>query len=439
MFSRFRKKKHVGIISFGESQAQLIGSTDQAKQAQLRSYAAIRAHLVKAGVISEAVLDLKTAVKMPFMPQLGVKYPEDFNDFQDYVDSYYYVPFVARALDIKQAMIWQMGYDLESESEASIRRTEDFLAAMEADTVIRGGTLWAMLFGNMYWRTLKAGGTLTLKPLNPMKMGVKLTEQDEVQNYVYSPKEGKHESLKPEEVVHLKFNEDPTGVFGISSLRRCLPTIKSILYMEEKLPLIARRRADPLLEIQIGSTEHPVSEADFTRHKNAIKTRPPGEDLFHDGIVTKIEEVYKTVGLGGTRQTVEGIVGHFRENLISGLGVPEVVLAFGSTTLAGTAKEQAEALDAEIRAYQRSLKRLHENQLFKAAGIEDVTVNWRPLHPEDMYELSKKYLGEIEHGIISPAYARQRLGYPEEAGEGTVISSQFIPYLSTKKEKKKNA
>ncbi|RLI02062.1 hypothetical protein DRO38_04395 [Candidatus Bathyarchaeota archaeon] len=423
----FRRKRFRGQVAV-EGQipkGYMIASTEEENQPQ----PSIRSRLVKANLISESVLNLETARRMPTYRIAGVTYPEDFNDFADYLDAYYYVPFVARALDIKQAMIWQSGYILESEDEEMLRRADEFLAKIEADTVIRAGTLYAMIFGNMYWRVEREDGKIRLVPLNPLKMGVKLNKNTgELKRYVYQPRFGETIEYRLEEIIHLKFNVEPWGIFGVSSLRRCLPTIKALLYMEEKLPLIARRRADPLLEIQIGSVNNPVDEETFNRVKSNILNRKPGEDIFHDGVIAKIEEVYQSGGPGGQRQTIEGIIKHFRENLTAGLGVPEVFLAFGSTTLKGTAVEQMEALESEIRAYQRELKRLHENQLFKIVGIEDVKMNWRPLRPEDQNSLSRRLCEEIEHGIVSPKYARKRLGYPDEAGEGAVLRQNLLPF-----------
>jgi hypothetical protein len=54
------------------------------------------------------------------------------------------------------------------------------------------------------------------------------------------------------------------------------------------------------------------------------------------------------------------------------------------------------------------------------------------LTEEDKAALSKTLQGEIEHAIVSPAWARQRLGYPDDAGKGVVIDSRLGP--STSKE-----
>jgi len=433
--SRLRKKKIFGKVAIESDQPQgyLVASTEQVSSVG----SSIRSQLIRANLIRESTLNPKAAQKLSIQQISGVTYPEDFNDFPDYLDAYYYVPYVARALDIKQNLIWQNGYDLESNDEGSIRHAEEFLTKIEADTVIRDGTLYALIFGNMYWRVVRKSGEIDrLIPLDPRKVGIRLDKQKKnIEAYVYQPEFGKKEEYKPKDIIHLKFNAEPWGLFGVSTLRRCLPTIKALLYMEEKLPLIARRRADPILEIQIGSPDNPVDEATFNRIKNAIMNRKPGEDIFHDGVIAKIDEVYQSGGLGGQRQTIEGILEHFRDNLVAGLGVPEVALAFGGTTLKGTAVEQMEILEMEIRAYQRAIKRMHENQLFRLIRTRSpVKLVWRPLRPEDLNELSKRLCDEIEHGIVSPDFARQRLGYPEDAGKGTVIRQNLVPLMEDQNE-----
>ena len=113
-------------------------------------------------------------------------------------------------------LIWQSGYDLEG-PEAAVRRAEEFLAGIEADTVIRDGTLYAVIFGNMYWLIRREGDRVSLKPLNPMKIGIRQEEKTGLpRSYVYQPEFGRREEYKPEEIIHLRFNAEPWSIFGVS-------------------------------------------------------------------------------------------------------------------------------------------------------------------------------------------------------------------------------
>jgi hypothetical protein len=422
------KKKLVGIVEAGSPGARqgsveaprvvLVGSSDQPQQA----YGSIRKSLMDLKLI-EASVNPATAARVSTTVS-GATYPEDFADFQDYFDAFNYIPFVHRAVVIKHSMIWQMGYDLEGE-DAAKKRVDDLLVGLKADTVIRNGSLWSLVFGNMYWQKLREGGVQRLRALNPARMGVKLDGKDEISNYVYERKFGKRETFKPDEIVHLKVDDAPFELFGTSTLRNVLPTIKSMLFMEEKLPLIARRRADPLLAIQIGDKENPVDETAFKKKKAEVLNREPGQDLFHDGILT-IQEVYQSASVGG-RQTIEPLLKHFRENEIAGLGVPDVALGWGGTSTMATAEYQERLLEGEIRDYQRCLKRMHEAEIFPLADVKDVKLVWRPLKEADKFELSKKYCVEIEHGVLSPEWASKQLGYPDDARKDTVMNVNLVP------------
>jgi hypothetical protein len=294
-----------------------------------------KAHLIEQNNFEQTTsINPALAVKVSVSFASGYTCPHDFFDYHDYLDSYYYIPYVARALDIKQFMIWQMGYDLQCNDKASVDAVNGYLTDIQADTVFRDGTIWALVFGNMYWHM---DSPTVFRPLNPMGISIKVDPKTQaITEYRYEPEFGKVFSYKPQEIIHLKFNPEPWGLFGTSALRRILPTIKALLFMEEKLPLIARRRADPLLEIQIGDKDNPVDEIRFKAIKNDIINRNPGEDLFHDGIL-KITEVYQSASVGG-RQTVEPILDHFVRNLVAGLGVPEPALGFGGTTTMARAR-----------------------------------------------------------------------------------------------------
>jgi len=370
--------------------------------------------------VQEATIDGVQTFKIKQIKLTGVEYPSDFDSYQDYLDAYSFVPFVARSIDIKNHYVWQSGYDLEGD-ETEVERASKALQSINADTVIREGCRWALVFGNFYWR-IEKGDPPKLTPLNPLGVGVKLDKDGSVVNYVYKPEWNKRkELLKPDEVLHLKLFSEPWEVFGYGVLRRVIVTVKQILYMERYLPEIARKRADPWLHFTIKDplTNQPYSEDEFNRIKKAILNRKPGEDLIDDGSIT-VEEIYQAANVGG-RQTLEGLLSHFRQNLVAGLGVPEIYLGFGGTTLKGTAEHQEKGFEAEIRAIQRALKRFHEQQLWPILGISpDVKLVWRPLKPEDKAALSKQLMEEIKHGVVTPEFARQRLGYPDDM-EGTFL------------------
>lgn len=429
----FKKQTRKHLVSFSggrEPQSFLVASTEQKKQAQAVS---VRGMLENARLI-ESVYNVSGAVKTVNLTVSGAAYPEDFFDFQNYWDAAKYVPRVARALMIKQSMIWQNGYDLEG-TENAVKTVDNFLEEIEADTIIREGGFYALLFGNMYWHVDKDKQP---DPLSPLHIGLKLSDdKTEIKNYVQSNTKNKTEILQPNQVLHLRFNAVPWEVFGVSTLINVLPTIKTLLYIEQKLPWLARRLAHPLLEIQLGDNkENTIGEDEFNRLKTLLENRPEGKDIYNDGSILKIDEVFKHVG--NSRQLIEPILGYFERNLTAGLGVPEAALGYGQNTTMATAEYQERILMAEILDYQRQLKRFHEQQLFPLVTDEKVKLKWRPIREEDKYRLSEKICREIEHAILSPKAASKILGYSEDDSKDSFIlgslrkitEPQAVPFQS---------
>lgn len=385
--------------------------------------------------IRENVLNMgdATVAKVSSFHLHGIEYPDDHNMYNDYFDSFRYVPLVGRALSIRNDYVWQAGYDLEGGDESEIEAAEDLLSrivaldARGADLVFRDATPWADAVGNFYWKIEAQDSkdsdedeekpSLVLRPLDPRKIGIKRDKKTKkILQWVYREKPlATADRWKPGEVLHLNFSEEPWDPFGYGTVRRVIFTLKNILFMLKYLPKIARMKGDPWLSIGIKDpdTGQPLSDPEFKRAKKRLTGRKPGEHLIHDGQF-EIDEVYKAAG--SSRQTVGEILEYYRRDLVAGLGVPEVYLGSGSTTLKGTAEHQELGLESEVRSIQRYLKRFMENQVFPLLDIK-LKLTWRPLKEEDFNELSNRLMGEIEHAVSTPEYARQRLGYPE-LGEG---------------------
>lgn len=425
-FKTANKKVRAGTLSGNTNYGVLVASSNPVLMPYGKAQT-IRGILESKGIIEKTlIINGSTAFQISSTLPSSAKVPDDFSDWQNYLDVYYYNPMVSSATDLKQSLIWQMGYNLEG-SEPNVKKVTDYLASIDADKSLRDDSFWALLFGNMYWsiRDLKAGDSPLA--LNPMAMGMKVDQNGSPIEYIYSPRYGVQVTYKPEEILHLRYNAKPWDTFGIPPFKKIYATAKIVMNMESDLPTIVKRRADPPVAIQIGepSGQNMVGDDEYHRVEGELKNRKAGDDIYHDGIL-KFSEVYTS---RGTSQTVEPIIEHFIMNLVAGLSVPEIALGQGGTTTMATAEYQERILDAEIRAYQRALKRFHEQLIFPLAGVApySVKLNWNPMSPEDKAEVSKQLMDEIEHGVISPDFARDRLGYPEESGEGTFMSMSLKP------------
>ena len=405
-----------------ESSPALIARSVSLENFEPVRYGSIREQLKESTLISGRVLP-----KVGTAFGLKAEYPDDFGDYHDYYDGYLYVPFVGQAIAIRQLLIWQNGFNTEAPDEATKKRADDFMAGINADVVLREGCLHGLITGNCYWLgEKKEDGTVELAVIDSRKALYRKGGKGflHIRDKKTPQKLPEFTAEHPRGILHLPFNR-LSGLYGVGCLRRVLPTVKSLLYMERYMPRIVRKRGDPLLAIKIDTRD----PEEFRRIKNMITKRKEAEDIFHDGTI-EVEEVYKTTPRFGAMDLVK----HSRDNLVAGLGVPEVALGFGGTTTMATALYQERLLIGELRGYQRQIKRFIEQKLLPIAGLEEVKVEWRQIKPEDVFDLSKRYCEEIEHGILSPRYARQLLGYPPEAGEGSLIDSSLIQFEKTSEE-----
>lgn len=386
--------------------------------------------------LTEQTVDLGSLTKIGILAPRGVKkargqdilLPPDHTSYQDYWDSFLFVDFVHRAVTAKNATMWQEGFDTVPTRKGADKekvRADDLLAALNADIVLPEGTLYNIIFGNMWWEPLHAidGKLAELKPLDPVTMAGIVDDNDlrsgTVSEWVQLSLTGKEVARwDGDELIHLRFNRYRGSPFGVGDLQCVLLTVKQLLYMEQKLPEIVRKRADPTLWFQIANLVNgvltPLGDEQFRDYMDAVKLLEPTENLFSGPFVQKVEEIYKGAGIAA-RQGLEFFLVHFKKKLQSGIAVPDVLLGEGRMTTEATAGEQTELYHQDIRWKQRLVKRMIEQDIFtrEVPEILDVKIEPNPLTPDDVFQTSQRLINEVRAGIIGAEFARKQLGYEE--------------------------
>jgi hypothetical protein len=355
--------------------------------------------------------------------------PHDFASYQDYFDLYELFGPIGQALDIKNNMIWQNGFDVEAKTDSDKEKLNQLMANLEIDVTFDSASLTALQCGNAYFSLITEGDLPELRPLDPLTISADVDkETGKVTKYYQMLVNQQPIPFEPEQIVHLAFRKPRGVIFGVGNLRRNLASAKALLYMRQKVPEIVRKRADNPLNVKVGDPDHRVSDEVWTKTLADLKGHQPGEDYINDGWVT-FDEVYKNLAVG--RGSIMELFQIFERDLIAGLGVPEEALGFAQSTTQATALYQKAQLEQEIRKYQRTIKRLLESRIFPLAEIEDARIIWRPLSPEDENLKATRMDMLVKSGIIGPKFARKQLGYPEEeAAEGAMSQpsgSKFPP------------
>jgi hypothetical protein len=251
-------------------------------------------------------------------------------------------------------------------------------------------------------------------PLAPTADAYGMTEQVEI-------------DIHPDQMLKFQFNKVGGGIYGYSLMRETLFALKGYMLMQQFLPTIVYRRADPGLQFQFGGPvltqgkedtmimKDTEIEAESTRYKN----RMPGQDVYSSSMLN-IKEIYQHM------PTLEGItelIRIYKERVLMGLGTPmstAVLSAAGAEVKWGALNFAV--LEEEVEEYHQDMEpsinslmpMLHPS----TPGVE-ATFNFNPVHQEDWRADAAALLPLLDKKVITIDYMLQRLNMlPEDAQQG---------------------
>src|SRR2546422_19156 len=297
-----------------------------------------------------------TPVLGQYAPTYG--WPDDWGWYWEYLDAYLFVPEVAYAVKLKNRQIWKPGYHFNASQESTAKKVQKEFARLKIFDTLKESTKNCLIWGNDYlpsqdnsdakWMDSTPGDsaqgaaytniTGAPRPLVKYKPATKFygignTDPRTWRIQVHPQRwdDDRHQWLiekyiqrrwagplapnyvlgsqteldfHPDQCLHLALNKITGGIYGYSTFRETLFTLKGYLLMLQFLPQIVEHRADPLLAVTIGGemigpagikTTWLPNKDDFGLVESRIAARMPGEDIFIDAM-TKIEEIYKGRG-----------------------------------------------------------------------------------------------------------------------------------------------
>jgi len=343
-------------------------------------------------------------------------WPDDWGWYWEYLDAYLFVPEVEFAVNLKNRQIWKPGYHFNASSDSKEEEMKQEFEDMKLFDTLQEASQTALIEGNAYlpsqdnsdakWAEGTVGGDYAVgtrfdnftgapRPLvkfepatrfyglantdpRMMRMQVHPQQWDDkrhtvlVEKYIqrrwsgpmwpnYAIGSTTELDFHPEQMLHLAFHKIFGGLYGYSTLREVLFTLKGYLLMQQFLPQIVEHRADPLLWIRVGGdmtgpagikTTWLPKEDDFNLLKTRVASRMPGEDIFTDAL-SEVKEVY--TGRGSAERVNEYIT-QYKERVLLGLGIPMAAATFsgGGEIKFGTL--QFELMDDETRENQGKMR-----------------------------------------------------------------------------------
>lgn len=341
--------------------------------------------------------DLALAATTPVLGQYAPTFgwPDDWGWYWEYADAYLFVPEVAYAIKLKTRQVWKPGFEFDASSDALIHKLENEWKRRKIFQSLFEATKNALIWGNSYIESVddslaeweegtpadvaqgvpsaySPGGNPNityaprpLKKFTPARKfyGLKNTDprtcriQIHPQMWDTERADIKVEKViqrrwsgplaptavlgsqteldfHPEQMLRLQFNKITGGIYGYSTFRESLFTLKGYLLMLQFLPSIAAKRADSTMHFRVGANKFTENGKEVTTiptqeeieyQKTVVQTRASGEDIWTD-IMTDSKPLYK--GASGTER-VELLLEYFKERTLMGLGIPLTVATLG--------------------------------------------------------------------------------------------------------------
>ena len=331
--------------------------------------------------------------------------PHTDNNFKLYLDVYTKVPTAKNAVDNLTNFAIQSGYELEGTGKD---KAMEFIDKFNFNGVMLNILRQMAIYGNAYLEIEKTMNEITnIKLLPPEQMFVVVKKGGDDGDIVgYKQMTSPHSDpivFKAEQIAHFKWNEIGPAFYGISDLKAVLGTLEKMLNLRENIGEIMDKYAHPILHHKLGTPESPAQEADIDAYIAMLEDREAGQDL-----VTSASVDIKSVSADMRMIQVDGMVNHMENQIIAGLGVPEIFVRGGKTSNKATAFVELQSFDRRVKAIRAALAEVVEDKILSVFG--DIKIQWREMSIQD--ESTKATMvKELYQAGVSPETAFQIVGW----------------------------
>jgi len=311
------------------------------------------------------------------------------------------VPILAAAVWLRADMVTAYGHTYAFETDKELqdfqRKQLNFLRAwrrfVELDNVIQQISAQMDVFGECFVekvydnKSYNEGGwgIKRLKVVHPYSVSVKRDSYGRVIEYWQEPykiktntgvfmgtsvagpktttksdEEMRIRKVGAETVVHFKARDITNATYGNSMFRPLKDVVNIMLGMEDDIADIIRTTARPLTVWKMGDAQNPLAVKQMKAIASQIMAGlARGSDIAIDGRV----EV-DTVEIGKSVTNVEPFQAYVLRQIIAGLGVPDTLIGFGSSS-APDAEIKNEMFRRRIMARQNYIGTKLLNEVFR--------------------------------------------------------------------------
>ena len=256
-----------------------------------------------------------------------------------------------------------VGFTLESDNEEARDLIQQACDVIDLDSALFEATLHCLIFGDAYLekRKIRKGDITKLSPVDPQTMIIEYDKYGNIKSYqqeIGGRKVGK--SIKPEDIIHIRFIPIPGSPYGVSMIEPNIRTIDWLMDIENMLYNAVKRHATSKIVATVG-----------TEKDGQI---PPDEVM--DAITAKLDDINEinefvlpwmikldTIDEGGMEGITE-IYNLFQALVVIGMMCPEEAFGQGKGSTEATSRIKAILFERIIKSYQHRLSIAIKQNLF---------------------------------------------------------------------------
>ncbi len=264
------------------------------------------------------------------------------------------------------------------------------------------------LAGNSYWEIVRddKGGVLAIFPLRPDRMKITPDKFKKIASYSYNVGDGNYITYKPEEIVHIKYNDAKNEFYGVPPVAACKNDLTIDFNATAWNKKFFEQGAEPGGVLQ---TDKSLTDQAYNRLRQVWYKR-------HKGVTNAHEIAILEEGLKFTQVTSKHIDMQFlemkkwtRDTIFSVMRCPPVILGVSEKLSTGTERDQK-----KVFWYDNIIPKLTKvqhviNLYLMPAGVEFVFVT-KAIDSiiEDDAVKTTIVQSNVAHGIMTINECRQK-------------------------------
>lgn len=182
--------------------------------------------------------------------------------------------------------------------------------------------------------------------------------------------DGNWKEFNPADIIHMYFDRKEGFIFGTPTLIPVIDDIRALRKIEENIELLVYQHLFPIFQWKVGTDNAPAGmtedgnlEVDVIRRE--IQFMPS-----EGGIVTTERHEISAIGAEGRALKAEGYLTHFKNRVISGLGMSAVDYGEGDTANRATADNMSRNLIDSVKDFQSVIELFFNEFVIKELLLE---------------------------------------------------------------------